>query len=107
MDNYQIRLLNKKFLGKDYPTDCLTFLYSDQNSVSKRVLSADIAISAEMAIDNSQYFKTNVKQELLLYIIHGLLHALGFKDTKKAQKQIMRKKEQEFLAKFNSLIKKL
>jgi len=43
--------------------------------------------------------KLNIKwkKELILYIIHGILHLTGYKDRTKKQKEIMRAKEEEVL----------
>ncbi len=92
MDDRKIKELNLNYLGKNSPTDVIAFDLSENN---KAVL-ADIAVSADTAIRNAVIFKTTPLYELYLYIIHGLLHILGYDDARKKEKLIMRKKE-EFL----------
>lgn len=107
LDNKSIRKLNRKYLNHDCPTDVLTFPYPSKELKKKKSLNADIAISAQMAIKNSKYFKTPVKEELCLYIVHALLHSLGFDDTSRAKRLAMRKEEKFWIKGLNPLIKKL
>ena len=107
LDNAAIRKLNRKYLNHNCPTDVLAFPYPESDSESKDSISADIAISAEMAISNSKIFKTGAKQELCLYIVHGLLHLIGFDDTSKAKRIKMRKEEKICIENLKTLINKL
>jgi len=59
----------------------------------------EIVISTETAIRNSRIYKTNQSEELLLYIIHGVLHLCGFDDRTKEQIKRMRNQEQYILKK--------
>ncbi len=93
-DNLLIKKLNTKFLRANSATDVLAFNLSDKKTGA---LLADIVISTDTAISNAQSFKTTAGNELLLYVTHGLLHILGFNDRTKAQTQLMRKKEEEYV----------
>jgi len=88
----EIQELNKKYLKHDYPTDVLSFRYS-----KGQIIDGEIFISIETVKRNSKIYKTTVKNELLRVIIHGTLHLCGFKDRKKAEKEIMRKAEDYWL----------
>jgi rRNA maturation RNase YbeY len=91
----EIRTFNKKYLAHDYETDILTFYYgNDVNSID-----SDILISIDTIIRNSKRFRTVFENELLRVVIHGILHLCGYKDEDKAQKNIMRKKENLYLKK--------
>ena len=92
MDDKQIRELNLLYLGCDSPTDVISF----NNSADNEKLSADIAISTDTALRNARIFKTKPQDEIYLYVIHGVLHLLGYNDNNKKNKLIMQKKE-EFL----------
>ena len=107
LDNSAIQKLNKKYLNHNCPTDVLAFPYPDSDSKSKNKLCADIAISAEMAITNSKIFKVDVKEELCLYVVHGLLHLVGFDDISAAKRKKMRKEEESLIKNLKPLIKKL
>ncbi|MDD4894712.1 MAG: rRNA maturation RNase YbeY [Candidatus Omnitrophica bacterium] len=97
VNDKKIRELNLKYLGKNRPTDVIAFDVTEPKSPAK--LFADIVISADRAIDNAGVFKTNALSELYLYIIHGVLHILGYDDHAKKDKLIMRKKEAQLLEK--------
>ena len=60
-------------------------------------LAGDIFISIDAAIDYSQKKSTPVKQEVVLYIVHGILHLLGFDDHSPLDIAQMRKKESQLL----------
>jgi len=97
-----IHSINRKFLGHDYPTDVVTFDLSDQElSRTKRfktkVVEGEIYVSAVTARRNASQFKTDPKSELVLYIIHGILHLLGYDDHSAKDKKKMREKEREIL----------
>jgi len=94
-DNLLIKKLNSKFLRSNRATDVLAFNLSDKKN--KSAILADIAISTETAISNAGSFKTRPGDELLLYVTHGVLHILGFNDHTKAEIQLMRKKEKEYV----------
>ncbi len=78
------------YLGRDTATDVIAF----DNSVKKGELLADIAISTDTAIRNARSFKTNPLDEVRLYIIHGVLHLLGYDDNNGRNALIMRERQE-------------
>ncbi len=64
---------------------------------NKSELIADIYISADTALVNSRIYSSDLKTELCLYVIHGLLHILGYDDHKAKDIAVMRKKEAFYL----------
>ncbi|MFH0917999.1 MAG: rRNA maturation RNase YbeY [Candidatus Omnitrophota bacterium] len=91
VDNYQIKKFNAKFLKTKNSTDVLAFNLSDKKE--KNIILADIMISAQAAIKQARSFKTTPDYELSLYVVHGILHILGFNDRTPSQIKRMRKKE--------------
>jgi probable rRNA maturation factor len=87
-----IVIQNRKFLNHFYPTDIITFDYSNHHS-----LSGDIYISYDMVLYNSRRFNVTFKEELKRVMIHGLLHLMNYKDKSKIEKVVMRKKENYYL----------
>ena len=96
----KIKELNSKYLGKNNPTDVICFditeKYIDANS-----LLADIVISTDRAIYNAKAFKTAPIYELYLYVVHGLLHLLGYDDKNISQKRKMQDKAAGILSALN------
>ena len=84
--------INQKYLGHDTLTDIVTF----DNSEDPKMIEGDIFISIERVRENAIKFDTK-DAELKRVMIHGLLHLAGYKDKDKAQKELMRNKENEHL----------
>jgi probable rRNA maturation factor len=66
----ELRRLNLKFLGNDYPTDVLSFPASG-------AFLGDIAISFLRARAQARAFGHDAGQEVQILMLHGLLHLLG------------------------------
>lgn len=62
----ELQQLNAQFLGKNYPTDVLSF--PSEN---------DIAISLDRARAQAKEWKHSVEDELRILMLHGVLHLLG------------------------------
>ena len=92
MNNSQIRGLHKKFMDEDSATDVLAF-------GGKRPFLGDIAVSVEMAKRQAPQFGNRWDEELLLYVCHGILHLMGFRDHTPQERKVMRAKENEVLRK--------
>ncbi len=91
MNDRKIKELNFKYLRANNPTDVIAFDLAKPKRADK--IFADIAISTDRAIDNANTFKTSPLFELYLYVIHGVLHILGYADKSKKDRLIMHKKE--------------
>ena len=85
-----IRKINKNYHASDSATDCITFEYT--NKGKDDILMADIIVSADTAASNAIIYKTSPVFELLLYVVHGILHIAGYNDQNKEQREFMNKK---------------
>ena len=99
VSHQKIRALNKKYLKRNYVTDVLAFDLKDNEFPKQmsKTLTGDIIISTDAALKNVNTFQTTLSQELVLYIVHGILHLLGYDDHKPADVKRMRRKEQDIL----------
>jgi len=88
--------INKKYLNHDFYTDVITFDLSQDN----KAISAEVYISIERIRDNAKQLGLSIKSELHRVLFHAALHLCGYNDEKKKDKEIMRKKENELLAKY-------
>jgi len=71
----ELRRLNREFLGKDYPTDVLSF---PVGQASRPVLQlGEMAISAARARRQAAAFGHSFEGEIRILMLHGLLHLLG------------------------------
>ena len=90
--DYRIKNLNYKFLKRNRITDCISFDLSEKN----RYLYL-IVVNAQKAKREAKKRRIKSQTELLLYIVHGLLHNLGFNDNNKHAAALMHKTEASFL----------
>ncbi|MFA6321329.1 MAG: rRNA maturation RNase YbeY [Candidatus Omnitrophota bacterium] len=93
----KIRTLNKKYKGEDRATDVLSFDLSVREAHSSVPLSGEIYISVDKARKNSKIFNTRFKEEFVLYVIHGILHLVGYDDESPKDRVRMEKKQEEML----------
>jgi probable rRNA maturation factor len=75
-----MRRMNKQFLNRNSSTDCLSFDLSDDIPRSGKLF--ELIINVERARKEAKQRKLPFKAELALYIIHALLHNLGFDDSR-------------------------
>ena len=87
--NDRIHEVNRDFLRHDYPTDVISFLLERDDDR----LEGEIVASAEMAVQTAGRWKWPAQHELLLYIVHGMLHLVGYDDTTRAAANKMRRAE--------------
>jgi probable rRNA maturation factor len=73
----ELRSLNRRFLGKDRPTDVLSFPSPVEGGRSKRV-AGEVAISADVARDNARRLGHSVAEEVKILVLHGILHLAGY-----------------------------
>jgi probable rRNA maturation factor len=73
----QVQALDREFLGKDAPTDVLSFPSSETDPETGRRYLGDIIISVPQAEAQSLVAGHSLEAELSLLVIHGVLHLLG------------------------------
>ena len=103
----RMRTINKKYLGHDYVTDVITFSLGGETPPLRKGSvgaglpgpMAEIIICPKIAKQNAKAYGVPVAQELLLYVIHGLLHLAGYDDHTPQDIKQMRLKEKELLEK--------
>ena len=93
--NNVIRKYNKDFLNKDNPTDVISF----EGNISDGSVG-DIIISVEKAAEYAAQNNIDVDEELARYIIHGILHCLGYEDIIDKERRAMFKRQEELLRKY-------
>jgi len=71
--DHELRRLNRDFLGKDCPTDVLSF---PVGQASWPVLG-EIAISANRARVQATAYAHSLETEIRILMLHGLLHLIG------------------------------
>lgn len=83
-------------LHKNVPgtTDVLTF---DLEPDDDALLDTDILVCADEAARQAARLGHAPERELLLYIVHGVLHCVGYNDADEASARAMHRREDELL----------
>lgn len=97
LQNKEMMELNRLHLDHHYPTDVITFDYSE-----KGLVVAEIYVCPEVASENAEELGVDGKQELRRLIAHGLLHCMGWDDKDPEQQQEMREAEEEALMSYKA-----
>ena len=93
VDDEKIRKINQQFLKIDRPTDVIAFALDERDEDEW----GEVYISLDRAREQAQSFKTSWKEELTRYVIHGILHLLGYDDTEEEMRSVMRNREDHYL----------
>lgn len=99
-DDMFVRKLNKKYRGHNSPTDVLAFsmLEGEHNSVDQTCCElGDVIISVQTAKKQAREYKHPLEKEIILLLIHGILHLLGFDHIKINDETEMKTLEKMFL----------
>jgi len=79
VNDLQIQVLNQRYLRRDKPTNVLAFpMREGEFSTLHPHLLGDIVISVETAKRQSNRFGLNEMGMIILLMIHGVLHLIGF-----------------------------
>lgn len=92
-DDPSIHQINRDHLGHDYPTDVISFAYENEGSS----LNGELVVSLETARQQAKEIGWPAGHELLLYVIHGVLHIAGMDDHEPAERAAMRAAEKEVM----------
>lgn len=90
--------LNKKYLGHNYPTDVISFRYNEG-----KIIDGDIFISIDAVKNNAINYNVSQENEMRRVLIHGTLHLCGYEDGSNKQRDEIRKLEDYWLEKWESL----
>ena len=85
--------INRDFLQHDYYTDIISFPLSKKGEP----IEAEIYISVDRVKENAQVLGKTYQNEMYRVLFHGALHLCGYKDKKKSDVELMRKKEDQYL----------
>ena len=94
-----MRKYHKRFFGDPSSADCITLPLDadfDQN-VPFRYLG-EIFVCPKTALEYVKNDTTTFWKELTLYIVHGLLHLVGYNDITKTQRATMRQRERKAMS---------
>ncbi|HUG20512.1 MAG TPA: rRNA maturation RNase YbeY [Planctomycetaceae bacterium] len=112
VDDTAIQRINREHLQHDYPTDVISFLLEERptgRSVGDSTenlrgagkhLEGEVVVSTETALKQAEDYGWSAEEELLLYVVHGMLHLAGYDDLTFGERAQMRLRENEILARW-------
>ena len=99
----EMTLVNETFLQHEGSTDVITFDHQTPEPGTRNPepsLHGELFICVDEAILQAREFKTDWQSEVVRYVVHGVLHLIGYDDLKPALRRKMKREE-------NRLVKKL
>ena len=89
--------LNLRYCRRRATTDVLSFDLSDHPGGS---IAAQIIVCSDVAADQARRRGHGARRELMLYVVHGLLHLTGYDDASPAAAEAMHAREDQLLTDF-------
>jgi len=96
VDEKAICSLHQQYFNDPSPTDCISFPMDDANDQGFKVLG-EVFVCPSAAIQYAAKEGGDPYRETTLYIIHGLLHLMGYDDIKDEDRVRMRQAEQRHM----------
>jgi probable rRNA maturation factor len=101
VDRDDIAELNGEHMGKDGPTDVLSFPMDDEPMTGVPTLLGDVVISPAVAAEQFTDHAGTFDDELALLVVHGILHVLGHDHAEPDETSVMRSRELDLLERFH------
>lgn len=96
--------MNEAYLGHEGRTDVLTFDLRGQDEAfngdaadEADACVAEVYVCPDVAVEYSAKFGTTPSRELVLYMVHGMLHLAGEDDLEEEARLSMRRAEQRVM----------
>ncbi len=94
VDDERMVGVNSRFLNSEAKTDVISFDLTDEGEPGRYF---DLIINTDRARREAEKRGHSFMSETALYVLHGLLHQLGFDDLEPAEAEKMHEKEDEIL----------
>lgn len=101
VDAAEGQALNRDYRGKDYPTNVLTFAYTED--ADAEVTQADIVLCTDVLQREAAEQGKTVAAHTTHLIVHGVLHAQGYDHEIEEEAQEMEAIETDILARLGLL----
>ncbi len=96
VDRKEMADLNRQHAGRAGETDVLAFPYDLVPAARDRLLG-EIVVCVSLAQEEAQARAVCPEDELALYVLHGMLHLLGYDDRRPKERRTMHAREVEIL----------
>ena len=95
-DHDTVRRLNAAYLDHDYNTDVLSFPLREEDAPAATV-EGEVYVDLDTAEERHDDFDTTFEREAYRYVVHGVLHLVGYDDATEEGQEAMRTREDEYL----------
>jgi len=92
----RVAALNRRYLQHRGATDVLSFDLSQPGGA----VAVQLIVCGELAVREARARRLGPQRELMLYIVHGLLHVLGYDDTTVSAANKIHTRQEELLDAF-------
>lgn len=96
VDREDIAELNAEHMGKEGPTDVLSFPLDDAEGEGQPgvpTLLGDVVVCPAVAAEQCTDHAGTIEDELALLVVHGVLHVLGHDHAEASEAEAMRARE--------------
>ena len=94
-DHQTVLDLNRTYLAHDYLTDVLSFPLGEPDD---EAIDGEVYVDLDTAAERHEDFATSFEDEARRYVVHGLLHLMGYDDATPAEQHAIRRLEDRYLA---------
>ncbi|MEL7360967.1 MAG: rRNA maturation RNase YbeY [Bacteroidota bacterium] len=96
-DHATVLDLNRAWLDHDYTTDVLSFNL-DEEALAEGFVEGEVYVDLDTAAERAPEFGTTFDAEALRYVVHGVLHLVGYDDATPDEKAAMHALEDRYLS---------
>ncbi|NBB95768.1 MAG: rRNA maturation RNase YbeY [Planctomycetes bacterium] len=100
VDSREMTRLNRTYLQHAGTTDVISFDLTDRRAELTPGLTVQLIVNAQLAVKEASRRSHGPQRELLLYVAHGLLHAMGYDDQTPADAKTMSARQEQLLDAF-------
>lgn len=95
VEKEEICRLHQNFFDDPTPTDCISLPIDPPKGANEDsyCVLGDLFICPEVALEYANRHQCDPYQELTLYLVHGLLHLIGYDDMDEKNREVMRQAE--------------
>ncbi|MBW1659823.1 MAG: rRNA maturation RNase YbeY [Deltaproteobacteria bacterium] len=107
-DNSEIQRYNREYLGRDRPTNVISFPMNEGETIEgDNSYLGDVILSVDEAEREGRELGYTTEEMLLLYLIHGVLHLSGYdhEGVSEERAKEMEDKQMELLEKLIPFLK--
>jgi probable rRNA maturation factor len=103
VDIPSISQLHQQYFHDPSPTDCISFPMDEGQDPSPYSVLGEVFICPEVAINYTKKRELDPYEETTLYLVHGLLHLMGYDDLEPEDRKVMKQAEKEHLRNLKKL----